>query len=165
MQYPFARRGRRLIMLGVLGAVGLVLVGITLVQQGLLFPAPVQLTGPTVVSVAANRAWQSTGLMINSGQRVMIEYSAGSVTDQATVMPDANGWDYICGAEGCCEPLPDARRGALIGQIGRETFFIGNRAEITPETSGVLHLRINDCDDGLNDNSGTLQIQVAPTDL
>ena len=68
----------------------------------------------------------------------------------------------MCGRASCCEPLPTARRSALIGQIADQIFFIGNGGTFSAPADGHLLLRINDCDEGLYDNSGALQVGLYP---
>ncbi|MEM2126104.1 MAG: LecA/PA-IL family lectin, partial [Candidatus Methanosuratincola sp.] len=73
---------------------------------------------------------------------------------------DANGYNYICTAVSCCEPLPRERKGALIGKIGNQVFFIGNGGSFTAGANGVLQLRINDCDHNLGDNTGSVIVRI-----
>jgi len=121
-------------------------------------PAPSQAT--TTFSVSANQGWQDTGVQIQRGQQFRIEYLSGQVKDNVTIIPDGNGTNYVCGSAGCCEPLPNARRSSLIGRVGGEIFFVGNGGAFTVNSNGNLLLRINDCDAGLFDNSGSLQVRV-----
>ena len=117
----------------------------------------------TTVQVAADQGWQDTEVALQSGEQVRIEYVTGQIQDQETPLIDGTGADFVCGHAGCCEPLPDARRSALIGRIGRlddGIFYVGNGLEITVETTGNLFLRINDCNSGLYDNSGEFQVQI-----
>ncbi len=48
-----------------------------------------------------------------------------------------------------------------MARVGSDIVTIGNRATFTPNREGQLELRINDCDDGLFDNSGSLRIAIA----
>ncbi len=50
--------------------------------------------------------------------------------------------------------------GALIGQIGDMTFEIGTGTVIFSEGNGTLRVRINDADNGLHDNEGSLQVNI-----
>jgi hypothetical protein len=58
--------------------------------------------------------------------------------------------------------MPDVERDALIGRVGDHLFAIGDRSEITLSANGELQLRINDCDSGLFDNSGSFQVKISP---
>jgi hypothetical protein len=60
----------------------------------------------------------------------------------------------------CVEPLPDFPAGALVGRIGGETFGVGKGVTLVAEQTGMLELRINDGDDGLDDNDGELTVQI-----
>jgi len=116
------------------------------------------------IDIAADQGWQDTGIAFQSGEQVLIEYISGQVQDLDTKIIDGTGSDYICGHAGCCEPLSNARRSALIGKIGSiddGIFFVGNGIDLTVETSGTLFLRINDCNSGLEDNSGQFQVQIS----
>ncbi len=115
------------------------------------------------VKVAADQGWQDTEVALQAGEQVRIEYVSGQAQDQEITLIDGTGADFVCGHAGCCEPLPDARRSALIGRVGRlddAIFYVGNGVEITVETTGNLFLRINDCNSGLFDNSGEFQVLV-----
>ena len=115
------------------------------------------------VLIAANQGWQDTGVELQPGERILIEYISGKATDGDVAIIDGSGIDYTCGHSGCCEPLPEARRSSLIGRVGRiddEIFSVGNGIEITVDKKGNLFLRINDCNSGLNDNSGKLRVRI-----
>ena len=115
------------------------------------------------IDVAADQGWQDTGFGLKSGEQVLIEYLAGQIKDNAEEISDGTGTNYICGNSGCCEPMVAARRSSLIGRIGRiddGIFYIGNGVEITSEREGNLFLRINDCNEGLYDNEGTLKVRI-----
>jgi hypothetical protein len=117
---------------------------------------------PTVIEVRADRGWQPAGLRVTPNQSFTIEYLSGAIRDREVTIPDANGSDYVCGSADCCEPLPNERRSILLARVDRHVFVIGNRAKVTAPAGGRLFLRINDCDEGLTDNSGTLQVRVVP---
>ena len=157
------KRARLLILLGLL-ALGLLMMTLVLIFRTVPWPfQPARLlTQPEIVSVAGNQAWQDTGLALAANQTIDIEYLSGAVMDASTTITDANGLDYSCNDIDCCEPLRSARRSALIAQIGTSIVFIGNAQRVTAPSAGTLRLRINDCDEGLFDNSGTLIIRVAP---
>lgn len=115
------------------------------------------------VDVAANQGWQDTGVKLQSGDRVLIEYLSGQITDGDLSIIDGSGSDYTCGHSDCCEPMPEVHRSSLLGRVGRIDdwiFYIGNGVEITVETKGNLFLRINDCNSGLNDNSGMARVRI-----
>jgi hypothetical protein len=120
------------------------------------------LDGPTVFEVRADRGWQPAGLRVTPNQSFTIEYLSGTIRDRQVTIPNANGSDYVCGSADCCEPLPNERRSSLLARVDRQVFVIGNRATVTAPEGGRLFLRINDCDEGLGDNTGALQVRVVP---
>jgi hypothetical protein len=62
--------------------------------------------------------------------------------------------------ERCVEPLPTFPTDALIGRVGNQQFYVGQRTIITIEQTGTLSLRMNDGDYDLWDNDGTLQVGI-----
>jgi len=128
-------------------------------------PVPTQVQLPpnaTFFDVRADQGWQATGLQVVAGRQFQVAYVAGHVVDRDTVVENGNGWNYVCGRASCCEPLPTVRRSALIGKIGNWTFFIGNGGQFSAPLDGQLLLRINDCDEGLYDNRGSLTVGIGP---
>jgi hypothetical protein len=51
---------------------------------------------------------------------------------------------------------------ALIGRVRDHLFLIGDKNTIEVQEGGELQLRINDCDEGLFDNSGNLKVKISP---
>lgn len=125
-------------------------------------PVPEETRTPRTVVVYASRGWQDTGVFLGPGRRFRLRYVSGEIRDRETHIPDANGTDYVCGNPGCCEPLPDVRRSALIGRVGGPAFAVGNGGEFEAGDGGQLLLRVNDCDEGLFDNSGELTVEFVP---
>lgn len=117
---------------------------------------------PRTVVVRASWGWQETGVFLAPGRRFRLRYVSGEIRDRETHIPDANGSDYVCGNPGCCEPLPEVRRSALIGRFSGPAFAVGNRGEFEAGDGGQLLLRVNDCDEGLYDNSGELTVEFVP---
>lgn len=115
-----------------------------------------------IFDLPANQGWSNTGVYLRAGQVFDVAYLAGQISDGASAIANAAGSGYVCGHSGCCEPLPKAPRGALIGRLGRDTFYIGNGGTFTAAESALLYLRVNDCDEGLYDNRGSLQIILLP---
>jgi hypothetical protein len=144
------------------GLVGGVLFGSTVIRQGGL---PSASEAPwREVEVLSDRGWQDTGLILQGGRQFRLEYVSGSWTYWGgTLAPfDAEGDSYVCGRAGCCEPLPGGRKGALIGALGDEVFFVGNGGVFTARSDGRLLLRINDCDTSLADNEGAVRVRIIP---
>jgi hypothetical protein len=42
---------------------------------------------------------------------------------------------------------------------------VGDGGDFTVPSSGTLELRINDCDDGLQDNEGELRVRFVPSEV
>jgi hypothetical protein len=120
------------------------------------------LDAPTLIEVRADRGWQPAGLRVAPNQSFTIEYVSGTIRDREVTIPNANGSEYVCGSADCCEPLPNERRSTLLARVDRQVFVVGNGARVTSREGGRLFLRINDCDEGLSDNAGTLEIRVVP---
>lgn len=118
--------------------------------------------GPHVVEVAANRGWQDSGISVSPQQKFQLRYRSGQITDKDTKIADAHGSDYVCGDPGCCEPLPDERRASLIARVGSDVFVVANGGEFSSPSGGAIFLRVNDCDDGLGDNTGRLNVEFIP---
>ncbi len=120
------------------------------------------LDAPTLVQVHADRGWQLAGVKVSANQAFTIEYVAGTIHDREVTLANGAGSDYICGSADCCEPMPNERRSALIARVEGRIFVVGNRARITAPKGGRLFLRINDCDEGLRDNAGALEVRMVP---
>lgn len=108
--------------------------------------------------------WQDTGVTLREGQQFQVQYVSGQWTYwSGTLAPfDGNGDSYICGRAECCEPLPGERKGALIGKIGNEVFWVGNGGTFMARSRGRLLLRMNDCDGSFADNEGAIRVRVVP---
>ncbi len=116
------------------------------------------------VEIYANKGWQSTGVVIDNGAELTIEVTGGKWTNCKGCSPynSGEGSEYICGnfTDTCVEPLPKFPSDGLIGRIGDFVFGIGQGVTIIAPQSGELELRINDGDDGLLDNDGSLMIRI-----
>jgi hypothetical protein len=125
-------------------------------------PTTFHLTGPVGREISASAGWQSTGVLVRPGETIRFQYVSGEIRDADSVIRGPGGAGYTCGESTCCEPIPDAPRGALIGRVGDHLFLIGDRSAVEVQEEGELQLRVNDCDAGLFDNSGNLQIKMSP---
>lgn len=125
------------------------------------YPTPPPAETRTQVTVLANQSWQSSGVTLAQGQQFQIEYISGEWTEGTIKTPyGPEGFNYICSAVNCCEPLPKVRKGSLIGKVGNAVFPIGSGGAFTTNEDGVLLLRINDCDPNLTDNAGSITIRI-----
>ena len=124
-------------------------------------PAP-PTTEPRSLSVAADQGWQDSGVVIAAGKPFALRDVRGEIHDQDEKLTNGAGTGYTCGRPDCCEPMPMVRRSALVAKVGDEIFAVNDGGTFTTRTGGALHLRINDCDSGLYDNGGTLEVDFAP---
>jgi hypothetical protein len=120
------------------------------------------LVEPAIADVLAARGWQRTGILLEAGETIHVQFLSGEIHDGSLVIAGPAGAGWSCGVASCCEPIPDVDRDTLIARIGNAAFAIGDKNEIAVPASGELQLRINDCDAGLYDNSGQLTIQISP---
>lgn len=99
---------------------------------------------------------------MRQGQQFQVTYISGQWTYWTnTIQPfGPAGESYICRSSVCTEPLPSSPKGALIGKIGNDVFFVGRSGNFTANASSPLYLRINDADAGLGDNSGSVVMRV-----
>src|SRR5918993_102206 len=113
------------------------------------------LTEPVINDISADRSWQTTGILLDSGMTIQFQYLSGEIRDGETILRGPSGSGYICGDSTCCEPMPEVQRAALIGRVKDHLLVIADKNTIEVQESGELQLRINDCDEGLFDNSGS----------
>lgn len=111
------------------------------------------------VDVLANERWTDTGIEVREGQVV---YFAAS----GEVRWGRNRRDGAAGERNSpsnpARPIPDRPAAALIGRVGEreDIFFIGDdREPFRMREGGRLYLGLND--DGLQDNSGALRVNVS----
>ena len=57
--------------------------------------------------------------------------------------------------------MPGVYNGALVGRIGGALREVGNRLAFSAQSAGLLELRMNDHDEGLHDNEGSILIQIS----
>ena len=155
---------------GLLGvAVVIILLAVGLWRSGIFPNDPrvpayptAYLAEPVLREISAGLGWQSTGVLVRPGETIRFQYMSGEIRDTDSIIRGPAGAGYTCGDSTCCEPIPDAPRDALIGRVGDHLFLIGDRSAIEVQEAGELQLRVNDCDEGLFDNSGSLQMKISP---
>lgn len=126
------------------------------------FAPAVPLQGAVIREVSGELGWQNTGILLAPGETIKFQFMAGEIQDGDIILRGPAGTGYTCGTGTCCEPIPGAQRDTLIGRVGDHLFRIGDKRAIEVQEGGELQLRINDCDDGLFDNSGSFQIKIFP---
>jgi len=119
------------------------------------------------VEIQSTQGWQSTGIYVERGTRLVLDVVGGEWTNWKGHTPynEGKGTGYVCAdyiaVDKCAEPLPNFPSDGLIGQIDGIKFSVGKETTIVAEQSGELYLRINDGDDGLSDNDGKLKIRIS----
>jgi hypothetical protein len=120
--------------------------------------------------VDSQRVWQDTGLHVEANTTIRIEVLDGKWTNFKGTGPynRGEGTGYICGKvmppNDCVEPIPMVSSDALIGRVGEQLFYIGQKVTIVSQQAGMLSLRINDGDTGLYDNDGSLKVTISILD-
>jgi hypothetical protein len=118
------------------------------------------------VDVAADRGWQSTGILLEAGMKYRLEaggrYKIAAEPRIWRSEPNGVTIRYYAGrplgmllAAVHPDPYDPAARSSLLSPIE-----VGLGAELTPAETGTLYLRINDSPAELRDNAGSLQVQV-----
>ena len=120
---------------------------------------PVPPPNPTtrIVEVRANASWQNTNIFVPAGSRVSIIYRSGQWRHGPEIP-----WHTGSGSRERCEecPVPDMPPGALIGRVGNQVLRVGNALEFTSSESGTLLLRMNDLDNAISNNDGSISVEV-----
>ncbi len=112
--------------------------------------------GGTITAVSATQGWQNSGVIVQAGNRVKVEFVCGSWSMNTN-------WGYV-GPEGHVLPpdptnvIPRAQPGALIGKVAQATYDLAKQQEVILQDAGYLYLQMND--QWLDDNDGTLFIRV-----
>ena len=121
------------------------------------------------VTVASNRGWQSSGLILEKGKSYKI-----SGQGRFVIRETERKWH--CESGGITIEYHQGKPlGALLLAIhpAKDTsdsltfanpFFTGMQTEIAPQRSGLLFFRINEQAGQLGDNRGSLQVTVTPTE-
>lgn len=124
--------------------------------------------GGTAVTAAADRGWQNSGLRLEAGKTYRLRASGRyQVADKPQVWWCEPGGVSIRYYQG--RPLgmllaavrPDEGSPDGPTPLTRPT-AIGLQANLTPDYSGTLYLKINDSAAELHDNAGTLEIHISP---
>jgi hypothetical protein len=128
--------------------------------------------GVIEIMVPADTDWLDTGVVLHMGERFAVDVS-GAIN---LCVDGPEDWEFCSphGPRGLEElgtviemdpenidkyPLPDAKLGTLVGQIGSgQPFLIGEGGEFTAGADGTLKLRVND--DILDNNSGEFRVLI-----
>ena len=122
------------LLIALISLVALIIIWITQLarfRSGDLEESAVPLTEPVTKDISADRGWQNTGILLESGETIHFQFLSGEIRDGEAVIRGPSGVGWACGESDCCEPMPDVQRDALIGRVGDHLFAIGDRSEIT----------------------------------
>jgi hypothetical protein len=121
-------------------------------------------------SVFANQGWSDTGIDVEKGDVITIEYKGGYWTylPGKSTLVDGNGdIYYICtetiSESQCIEQIPGRPKGSLIARVGTsDPVYIGNYNIFSSPVSGKLLLSINDSHliSDYSDNEGSLTVKI-----
>ncbi|WP_342349640.1 caspase family protein [uncultured Nitrospira sp.] len=114
------------------------------------------LQGQTL-AVDANQPWQKSNVHITPGTNLKI-----LAMGKWSLAPLLNIWSGPEGLPGTWKEVPWINSNALMGRIGEQgkPFEIGPECELLATGEGTLYFAINDPFNGLQDNSGSMQVTV-----
>lgn len=132
-----------------------------------LSPIPVkELEKSETVNVAANQGWQSTGFRVTEGIPLTLTATGEVILDETTAPwrsePQGISIRYAAGypiGQLLAGIVPSERNGQG-GGPAFEVFSIGRHNQIIPRATGELFLRVNDLGNGIENNSGSYQVQI-----
>lgn len=118
------------------------------------------------IAVSADLGWQSTGVVLEPGDSLLVQASGAVVVRQFT---DGTTWEST--PKGISvEYVRENRLGALVGALAPldeeqpsrpwERILIGTDQTIIAKERSCLLLRINDTAAGVNDNTGSYKVQL-----
>ena len=111
------------------------------------------------VVVEGARGWVDTGVDVRSGDSVTIK-ATGTVTLSDNTADVAGPGGSRTGRRAPSAPLPNEPAGALIARVNNGApLLVGDKQMITVNSTGRLHLAVND--DYFNDNRGQFQVTVS----
>jgi hypothetical protein len=125
-----------------------------------LLPKETRKTSSYNIVVEGNVEWRDTGIQLEAGQSIEVQYLSGSWSNCP-----ANGCPYV-DASGVLVSDPNSsdnlllncNHAALLAKIGDATYCVGNNLTIRITQSGTLLLRIND--KVLEDNDGSVTVEI-----
>jgi len=112
-----------------------------------------------MIDVDPRKNWQNSGITVTPEMRINITHEKGKWSaGHEFALVDAEGYQF----QGLRRRYPSIALGALIGRVGNSKVFkVGNYYEIDgSDISGNLFLRINDADDYLFDNQGSITAKI-----
>lgn len=117
-------------------------------------------------TIRSNLGWQSTGIAVRKGEHVTFQASSGQwkiYNDYPVTFGEGlfNNCRFASLNTRCTEPMPTFCTGSIIAQIGNRVYGIGQYATIIAQDDGDILLRTNEADEFLEDNEGSIIINVA----
>ena len=118
--------------------------------------------------VIANTPKNRTGIWVNVGDEIYIEYLDGQWTGEKDKQSLHTGCGFYSDISHPSHIYPlDPRQGAgaaLIGYIDNQPFLVGCKSfNSTATTSGELYLGMNDCEGCFWDNEGEIYVRISIT--
>lgn len=122
--------------------------------------------GGATVTVAADRAWQNSGIRLEAGRAYRLSasgrYQVAAWPRPWPCEPGGVSIRYYRGRPlglllAAIRPLRWAGRSALLNAVA-----VGLGTTLVPAQTGTLFFRINESNGGLRDNAGTLEVRVQP---
>jgi hypothetical protein len=130
--------------------------GVTTASTGITASAEAPAGAAVNVTVPARATWVDSGITVNRGDRVWFS-ATGQIYLSNTMQNGPEGVPNSLNRKD--NPLPSANSGALLGQVGRSMFLIGNTTDpIVMPASGKLMLGIND--DNHRDNRDAFEVSI-----
>ena len=106
------------------------------------------------VEIPANVQWVDTGVDLRAKQKFMIVASGSWSTGKYTSGPIGTPGECY----GCI--VPEGSRGELVAMIGKESFVIGDKMQMSAPIDGRLYLSINEFPNQFQDNIGKVSATV-----
>lgn len=109
-------------------------------------------------TIYASGGWQSTGVTVNAGTKLIIKADGSWATSgwSGKFGPDGGG---LTASSNFYKVFSEAALGSLIMRIGLSKYEIGSYAEITVGEYGEIEFCMNDTK--IDDNSGSVKVRVA----
>lgn len=124
-------------------------------------------TTSTEVEISSNKGWQSGNLTVAKGQKVNIacDKSLWTINKNDLQNFPLSSTERISDANRLKDsslPLQNANLGSLLARVGTDSkvYKVGIDTFFISETNGYIYLRINDRDDVLWDNSGSVKCRI-----
>lgn len=118
-------------------------------------------TSAVETSISSRSGWQYTGVDVVRGDFLIVKHFAGEWTGDVhngqPMIGQSAPWPERTDA---CLPIK-AQGSSLVGRINSgPAFLVGNDYSKRIDSSGRFELRINDCDEWLGDNEGSLSVTI-----